>query len=55
MNARLLAISPGVLEDEDAQAFLAPAARARAAGLGALRRWHDTCAIFSAETRRAWT
>lgn len=26
-----------------------------AAGLGALRRWHDTCAIFSAETRRAWT
>ncbi len=26
-----------------------------AASLGALRRWHDTCAIFSAETRRAWT
>ncbi len=36
MNTALLAISPGVLEDEDAQAFLAPAARARAAGLGAL-------------------
>jgi glutathione S-transferase len=26
-----------------------------AAGLGALRRWYDTCAIFSTETRRAWS
>jgi hypothetical protein len=26
-----------------------------AGGLGALRRWHDTCAIFSAEARRNWS
>lgn len=36
MNAALLAISPGGLQDEDATAFLGPAARARDAGLGAL-------------------
>jgi thiamine-phosphate diphosphorylase len=36
MNARLLAISPGALEDEGALGFLAPAARARDAGLAAL-------------------
>ncbi|MEY2745091.1 MAG: carboxythiazole phosphate tautomerase, partial [Planctomycetota bacterium] len=36
MNATLLAISPGALEDEDALAFLAPASRARGAGLAAI-------------------
>jgi thiamine-phosphate diphosphorylase len=36
MNAQLLAISPGALEDEDALAFLGPASRAREAGLAAL-------------------